>query len=83
MKLSEKLAALEAEERRTAKAEQSNGSANGGTSRGHAQREKPKPDRTASRWTDAKRKVREHVLADLAPKLTGPKALNGPALEKR
>jgi len=79
MKLSEKLAALEAEERATAKAEGAKGSARdaGGS---HA-REK-KTTKSASSWSDAKRKVRDLVLADLAPKLTGPKALNGAPLEK-
>ncbi len=82
MKLSEKLAALEAEERANAKTESSKSSSHGGAA--HHGREKPKSDRSASatRWSDAKRKVRELVLADLAPKLTGPKALNGAALEK-
>jgi pilus assembly protein CpaF len=82
MKLSEKLAALEAEERASAKSESPKGSSHGGAA--HHAREKAKPERSASatRWSDAKRKVREHVLADLAPKLTGPKALSGSALEK-
>src|SRR5712691_9470076 len=78
MKLSEKLAALEAEERETAKSDGAKSSAKGHSA--HA-REK-KVSRSVSSWTEAKRKVRDHVLADLAPKLTGPKALNGPALEK-
>ncbi|MFY9586149.1 MAG: CpaF family protein [Actinomycetota bacterium] len=82
MKLSEKLAALEAEERANAKTESSKSPSPGGAA--HHAREKAKPERSASatRWSDAKRKVREHVLADLAPKLTGPKALSGAALEK-
>jgi len=80
MKLSEKLAALEAEERENAKADD----ASSRQSKSHAPhaRERKTSARTASSWTDAKRKVRDLVLADLAPKLTGPKALNGPALEK-
>jgi len=78
MKLSEKLAALEAEERATAKNESSKGPVSGGTSRG---REK-KPSKSGSSWTEAKRKVRDHVLSELAPKLTGPKALSGAPLEK-
>ena len=78
MKLSEKLAALEAEERETAKADPVKGPAKGNAP--HA-REK-KTTRSGSSWTEAKRKVRDLVLADLAPKLTGPKALNGLALEK-
>src|SRR5262245_61476055 len=82
MKLSEKLAALEAEERANAKSESSKSSSHGGQTR-HA-REKAKPEKSASatRWSDAKRTVRDHVLADLAPKITGPKALTGAALEK-
>jgi pilus assembly protein CpaF len=78
MKLSERLAAVEAEDRAASKDEGPKRAP--GTGAHH--REKPKPDKAVSRWTDAKRKVREHVLADLAPKLTGPKALTGAALEK-
>jgi pilus assembly protein CpaF len=82
MKLSEKLAALEAEERANSKTESAKSPSHGGSA--HHAREKAKPERSASatRWSESKRKVREHVLADLAPKLTGPKALNGAALEK-
>jgi pilus assembly protein CpaF len=77
MKLSEKLAALEAQERAEAKAESSKGS---GGSAPHA-RDK-KQSKAATSWSDNKRKVRDLVLAELAPKLTGPKALNGAPLEK-
>jgi len=76
MKLSEKLAALEAEERSTAK-EASKGS---GSNASHA-REK-KISKAGATWTDAKRKVRDLVLTDLAPKIIGPKALTGGPLEK-
>src|SRR5687767_9456938 len=77
MKLSEKLAALEAQERVAAKKEESNGN---GTERRRGERRTG--GRNGSTWSDAKRKVRELVLADLSPKLTGPKALKGSALEK-
>jgi len=79
MKLSEKLAALEAEERAEGKAERSKSSSNPGAS--HS-REKKQASKSHNTWTDAKRKVRDLVLADLAPKLTGPKALTGAPLEK-
>src|SRR6266542_1374211 len=82
MKLSERLAAVEAENRASAKEDSPKRSSAAGAGGALHGREKPKPDKAASRWTDAKRKVRDHVLADLAPKLTGPKALSGAALEK-
>jgi pilus assembly protein CpaF len=74
MKLSEKLARLEAEER--ARAAEPGGEARGG-GRHRAERRVGRAS-----WAEAKRKVRELVLADLAPKLAGPKALRGAALEK-
>ncbi len=81
MKLSEKLAALEAEERAAAKETDKNGS--GVNRRSERTDRRAGPDRRGgSSWTDTKRKVREHVLADLAPKLVGPKALRGAALAK-
>jgi pilus assembly protein CpaF len=40
-----------------------------------------RPVRKATSWEETKRKVRELVLADLAPKLSGPRALRGSALE--
>jgi pilus assembly protein CpaF len=76
MKLSEKLAALEAEDRSTEK-ESSKVSGNNAS---HA-REK-KVSKAGATWTDAKRKVRDLVLSDLAPKIVGPKALTGGPLEK-
>src|SRR2546427_10307551 len=35
-----------------------------------------------NKWSDAKRKVRDLVLAEIGPKLSGPKALKGASLEK-
>jgi pilus assembly protein CpaF len=77
MKLSEKLAALEAEEHAGRKSESSKRS---GASASHS-RDKKQP-KAVSSWTDNKRKVRDVVLAELAPKITGPKALSGAPLEK-
>jgi pilus assembly protein CpaF len=80
MKLSEKLAALEAQERAEKGSEKTG---NGGTRRGVRSERRPGADRrSTSTWTDAKRKVRDLVLTELAPKLAGPKALSGPALAK-
>jgi pilus assembly protein CpaF len=79
MKLSERLAAVEAEDRSTAKAEAKVSTREGGSHR----REKPeKTSKAGNSWTEAKRKVRDLVLADLGPKISGPKPLKGPALEK-
>ncbi len=81
MKLSEKLAALEAEERAQKGSEEKSG--NGGARRGvRSERRAGADRRSTSTWTDTKRKVRDLVLTDLAPKLAGPKALSGPALAK-
>ncbi|MGH2728655.1 MAG: CpaF family protein [Actinomycetota bacterium] len=79
MKLSEKLAALEAEQRAADKETEKNSGVNRRNPRSDR---RAGNDRRATSWTDTKRKVREHVLADLAPKLVGPKALSGPALAK-
>src|SRR5688500_9876224 len=80
MKLSEKLAALEAQERAEKGSEKSD---NGAARRGARTERRPGADRrSTSTWTDAKRKVRDLVLTELAPKLAGPKALSGPALAK-
>jgi pilus assembly protein CpaF len=76
MKLSEKLAALEAEERSNAKESSKSSRSNSSPAR------EKKNSKSGSSWTEAKRKVRDLVLTDLAPKLTGPKALNGGPLEK-
>ena len=81
MKLSEKLAALEAEERsQKQEEEKSSGSASRRGAR--TERRAGADRRSGSSWTETKRKVREHVLAELAPKLAGPKALHGAALAK-
>ena len=77
MKLSEKLAAFEAEERANAKAEAPKDHRGGS-----ARTSEKKHTKTSSTWSDTKRKVRDLVLAELAPKLTGPKALSGAPLEK-
>ncbi|MEX2555317.1 MAG: CpaF family protein [Actinomycetota bacterium] len=80
MKLSEKLAALEAQERAEKGPEKSG---NGGARRGvRSERRAGADRRSTSTWTDTKRKVRDLVLTELAPKLAGPKALSGPALAK-
>ena len=78
MKLSEKLAAFEAEERKSKDEER----ASHGSQQKRGERRPSSRSGAANTWHDAKRTVRELVLADLAPKLTGPKALKGPALEK-
>jgi len=42
-----------------------------------------KPERSSGiSWKEAKRRVRDLVLAEIGPKLSGPKALSGPTLEK-
>src|SRR5437867_8166148 len=80
MKLSEKLAALEAEERAASKEEERSG--RGSSQKRTERRASSRGTGASNTWHDAKRKVRELVLHDLSPKLTGPKALKGPALEK-
>ena len=83
MKLSEKLAALEAQERADKdKDEEKSGSSANRRGPARSERRTGADRRSSSSWTDTKRKVREHVLAELAPKLVGPKALSGPALAK-
>ena len=77
MKLSDKLAALEAEERSRIKTQEPPPD-QAPKSRSAARRTEKVP----SKWSDAKRKVRELVLADIGSKLSGPKALTGAALEK-
>ncbi|MGH9023835.1 MAG: CpaF family protein [Acidimicrobiia bacterium] len=42
----------------------------------------PAPRRANPEWDETKRRVRELVLAELGPKLTGPAALPGAALER-
>ena len=82
MKLSDKLAALEAAERASLRREvepavpvaKGNGS--------HATPAPEKQTKAQNKWSDAKRKVRDLVLAEIGPKLSGPKALKGPSLEK-
>jgi len=81
MKLSEKLAALEAEERAQKGSEEKSG--HGGARRSvRSDRRAGADRRSTTTWTDTKRKVRDLVLTELAPKLAGPKALSGPALAK-
>jgi pilus assembly protein CpaF len=76
MKLSDKLAAVEAAEKAVVRQQEpvEVPSKNGRAAR--------PVERTPSKWRDAKRKVRDLVLAEVGPKLSGPKALTGPALEK-
>ncbi|HEV2686373.1 MAG TPA: CpaF family protein [Actinomycetota bacterium] len=82
MKLSDKLAALEAAERTSMRREEEpavpvvkgNGS--------RSTRAPEKEAKTHNKWSDAKRTVRDLVLAEIGPKLSGPKALKGSSLEK-
>jgi pilus assembly protein CpaF len=76
MKLSDKLAALEAEERSRIKTQEPP------PDQAPKSRSARKTEKVPSKWSDAKRKVRELVLADIGSKLSGPKALTGAALEK-
>jgi len=77
MKLSDKLAALEAAERESIRRREEPAAA-----AKEAQRAARAPEKAANKWSDAKRKVRELVLAEIGPKLSGPKALKGASLEK-
>ena len=70
MKLSEKLAALEEEDRRSTKA---TGAAKARAGDGRARTR----SRSAASWDASKRKVRELVLTDVAPRIRG---LSGDAL---
>ena len=72
MKLSEKLAALEEEESREAAATAEKPAA------GVVKRAKQRPARTGGNWDAMKKKVREHVLEEVAPNMQG---LSGQALE--
>ncbi len=75
MKLSERIAAKDTEQ---APADEEKASARSTrTSKGTKAK-----GRARGTWGDAKRKVRELVLTELGPKLTGPKALTGGKLEK-
>ncbi len=76
MKLSEKLAALAAAEQTENKTSASEPGTPARRTRG------TRSTKAEGSWEQAKRKVREHVLAELSPKMTGPKALIGEALEK-
>jgi pilus assembly protein CpaF len=81
MKLSEKLAALEEEEARQAKASAPPTSTSSGAKRRSATApDDPKSKRAAAKasgWAASKKKVRELVLAEVAPKMAG---LHGEAL---
>ena len=86
MKLSEKLAAARAAEEKSARAKQQR------EKKPTRSKAKPKSstkssaskrsERSGATWSEAKKTVRELVRTDLAPKLSGPKALSGAALEK-
>jgi pilus assembly protein CpaF len=82
MKLSDKLAALEAAERASMRREEEPAVpvAKGNGSR--PARAPEKETKAHNKWSDAKRKVRDLVLAEIGPKLSGPKALHGASLEK-
>jgi len=77
MKLSDKLAALEAAEKKAARVEEAPAAVvkNG-------QRPARPAEKVPNKWSDAKRKVRDLVLAEIGPKLSGAKALKGASLEK-
>jgi pilus assembly protein CpaF len=85
MRLSDKLAALEAAERRDAErraAALTSGDVRPLAPARGAGKARDAAPKTASKWSDAKRKVRDLVLAEIGPKLSGPKALTGAALQK-
>jgi pilus assembly protein CpaF len=73
MKLSEKLSVIE---RRTNEESETN------HGESHAAKRARKPEAKNNGWSEAKRHVRELVLAELSPKLFGAKALTGAALER-
>jgi len=82
MKLSDKLAALEAAERASMRRQEEPAvpvAKGNGSRTAHAPEKQTKAQ---NKWSDAKRKVRDLVLAEIGPKLSGPKALQGSALEK-
>ncbi len=85
MKLSERLAAVQATTPKKVAAEESKDGAPAKTPRTaspHGPRA-PKPQtKSQVSWDGTKRKVRDMVLAEVGPKLFGPKALRGAALEK-
>jgi pilus assembly protein CpaF len=81
MRLSDKLAALEAEERALQKQEAAVPATKSPQASRAPQRAERAP-RVPNKWSDAKRKVRDLVLKEIGPKLSGPKALSGAALEK-
>jgi len=79
MKLSDKLAALEAAERQAARETEVPVAT---TKPGQRAPRTAEKEKTTNKWSDAKRKVRDLVLAEIGPKLSGPKALKGASLEK-
>src|SRR5581483_3400674 len=76
MKLSEKLAALEEQERAAGAIEAPPAAS---TTRRQKQTPDAKPKRPSSTWDESKRQVRDLVLAEVAPKMAG---LSGEALVK-
>ena len=78
MKLSDNLAALEAAERESIRRHEEPAP----VAKSNGQRPARAPEKGPNKWSDAKRKVRDLVLAEIGPKLSGPKALKGPSLEK-
>jgi len=82
MKLSDKLAALEAAERASMPREEEPAVPVAKGNGSLVARAPEKQTKAQNKWSDAKRKVRDLVLAEIGPKLSGPKALKGASLEK-
>src|ERR1041384_3250638 len=80
MKLSERLAAVQADERKRVEGATTTETRPAKTRGGPVQAERAQ--KQAASWSEAKRKVRDLVLAEIGPKLFGTKALRGEALEK-
>ena len=80
MKLSERLAAVQADERKRVEVATTTETRPAKTRGGKVQSERAQ--KQAASWSEAKRKVRDLVLAEIGPKLFGTKALRGEALEK-
>ena len=78
MKLSERLAANAPQARKVAR----DGSMENPPPKKPGAQKTPRAQKTQTSWTDAKRKVRDMVLAEVGPKLFGAKAIRGEALEK-
>jgi pilus assembly protein CpaF len=77
VKLSEKLAALEEQERQSATALAPASIGPGAPARARSKPTESRPKRPSSNWDESKRQVRDLVLAEVAPKMSG---LTGEAL---